>query len=175
MKWLSKKIIALAAALLFVLPVGAEIEKPSRLVELGFDVSLNVDNNALGLTEIFVDKLIIDLSALADSFDDRGMVINAGASGDFVLNANLFGIGAGLYAGLSGSSYFSIGKGIFDFFGHGNELGEPTITSFSFGLEAFAELGLPVHLKLGKIKLSLTKKSVNSFTLLISSCSLNSS
>lgn len=135
----------------------AEMYPTSRYFEFGVDATLDADQNALTVPEIFTKDIVIDLTALADSMDDSGMTVNAAGDASLFFNAN-FGkkFGLGFFFDIDASARMGVSKELFDFLGHGNEIDKPVVTSVNAGLEAYLEVGTSVDFKVRKLGFHFT-------------------
>lgn len=147
------------AALASVCMMGtavAEIHPQKRYVEVGVDLSLAAMQNACTITDIMVKDLVIDLTKLAQDLPDYGFAANVGANAKTYFNMDFNKWGFGVFAQVSGNFNLGLSKDIFTFLGEGIQVGEEVVTSVNMGLESYAEVGVPVKAKVGKLTIRAT-------------------
>lgn len=154
---MKKIVILITAIFLTATSCFAELYPFTRFFEVGTDVTVDVDQNAVTVPEVFTKDVVIDLTALADSMGDDGMIINANGDADLFINTN-FGskFGMGLFFDVDASARIGLSKDLFTFLGHGNELDTPIVTAVSASLEAYAEVGTTIKMKFGKFGVKVT-------------------
>ncbi len=109
----------------------SEINKPSRLVEFGFDENMGVSNNTLGLTDILVQDLVIDLNAIADGIPSGGFNFDGMENFDSHVSVNLKNLRFKVSSTIDASGSFNISKNLFTFLADGNGSGGTADETFS--------------------------------------------
>ncbi len=146
----TKKLFAIAlASILTVATVNAEINPSKRYVEIGLDLSLAAMQNAFRITDIMKKDLVIDLTELSRQLPDNGFSANLGMDTKAYISFNFKKFGFGAYAQVTSNFALGLSKDIFVFLGEGFSAGQESTTAVSTGLEAYAEVGVPVRLKFG--------------------------
>lgn len=134
-----KRIFSAAVFLLSSAFVFAELHKPNRIFEVGFDAEGGFSNNSLAATELLVKDLVLDLQKMADDVPDSGWNLDL-----FVREKNFLNINAGqrfrlgFFAGVEGNGNFNISHDFFDIFGTGYKVGE----SKSIDLDTYGDVYL---------------------------------
>jgi hypothetical protein len=104
------------------------VEDHHRFVEFGVDLGLGVANNMVGVNDILTKNIVLDLNALAEKLPNGGSFSLAPILAGFVLNVNignqngLIGsrFGFGVFGGVDGGIYTTIGKNLFTMLSEGN-------------------------------------------------------
>ncbi len=100
-----------------------------RFFEIKVDVPVAVSNNFIGITDIFKEKVVIDLPKIADSMGKSGACINADVAPSLSIGIDIpKGLILGVNIGAEASAGIGISKDIFDFIGHGNA-GKDSVTA----------------------------------------------
>lgn len=147
-----KKLLCLTAALL----LAASSVSAERIFEFGVDVFAQVDESFMPINDVFVEDLVIDLPAIADSMDEDGFVLDAIFEPSIYSNFFIGGWGVGAALKLDGYANFGIGKGFWEFLAYGNELDTETTVKVSAGAELYAELAVPVKFRFGQLQFKVT-------------------
>lgn len=134
-----KKTIILFTLCALCTVLSAERLHPAhRYFELGIAANVGASNNTLGAKDIFTREVVIDLRKLADGMTEQGFRVDAVGGASFFMNLNLKnGVHAGLTAGAEISGNAAIAKDVFDFLGHGRELGETIKAGGNLSADAF--------------------------------------
>ncbi|MCR5218968.1 hypothetical protein [Treponema sp.] len=128
----------------------AELRPSPRYLDIGTDLDFSFSQNTVGLTEIMVKNLEVDLTEMADAMSDDGLVFAFGTNANMYVDLNLGeNKGFGFYLGFDGAGRFSTGKGLFEFLGYGNSDGSID-TSMSVQSEMFIDTGAKIKMKTGK-------------------------
>lgn len=153
-----KKIIAsLLVASACLSPVVAE--ESSRLAELSLNLPISISNNTIGLVDIFVPELVIDLGDFADRMPNAGLIISGSVDpsvGVKVRVPYLCTIGATM--GVNIYTRFQLSKDVFTFIGHGNSVEEDLDIKEGIGAfaDAFVYVQGDVGLNLAGFKITAT-------------------
>ncbi len=146
-----KKLLSLVAALcLTTSAIFAE-----RIFEFGIDVLAQGNENFMPLEDIFVEDLVIDLPAIADSMGDEGFVLDALFEPSLYTNFYIGGYGVGASLSLDGYMKAGIGKDFWDFLAYGNNVEDSIEVPVSAGAEFYVELAVPVNFKIGKFQIKV--------------------
>lgn len=148
-------LVALASVCMMSSAV-AEIHTQKRYVEVGVDLSLAAMQNAFAITDIMVKDLVIDFTKLANDLPSYGLVANVGFDAKTYFNVDFNKWGFGVFAQTTGNFSLGMSKDIFTFLGEGIKIGDSSVTSVNMGLETYAEVGVPIKAKIGKITVRAT-------------------
>ena len=131
----------------------AENLRPAhRYFEIGFAVNAGLSNNTLTAKDLLKKELIIDLNKLSDNMPKKGLRFDADADLSMFMNLNLKnGVHAGLNMGTDFYGNITVSKGIFDFLGNGNDLGEKIKSDGSFSGDVFTYVTTSAGFKLNRI------------------------
>lgn len=131
----------------------AENLRPAhRYFEIGFAVNAGLSNNTLTAKDLLKNELIIDLNKLSDNMPKKGLRFDADADLSMFMNLNLKnGVHAGLNMGTDFYGNITVSKGIFDFLGNGNDLGEKIKSDGSFSGDVFTYVTTSAGFKLNRI------------------------
>lgn len=125
------------------------ISLPHRYFEMGFSFDFDISNNYFNVKDILKKDLVIDLAKIADEMPDKGWMVNVNLEPNFFMNLNLKnGVHVGLNTGVEVYGNVNISKDLFDFIGHGNELGETLSFSSDMRGDAFLYTGVAVGFNL---------------------------
>lgn len=153
----TKKLFLVGLASLCMMSTAvAEIHPQKRYVEVGVDLSLAAMQNAYTITDIMVKDLVIDLTKLAQDLPDYGFAANVGVDTKAYFNMDFNRWGLGVFAQVTGNFDLGLSKDIFTFLGEGIQVGDQNVTSVSMGLESYAEVGVPIKAKVGKVTIRAT-------------------
>ncbi|MBO4532807.1 MAG: hypothetical protein J5726_03830 [Treponema sp.] len=100
-----------------------------RFFEVKLDVPVNLSNNLIALTDIFTEKVVIDLPKIADDMGKDGASFNMDVAPSLNIGIDIprgliFGVGIGAEA----SAGIGLSKDIFEFIGKGN-VGKDSVTA----------------------------------------------
>ena len=88
-----------------------------RFFEIKLDLPVSVSNNLIAVTDIFKEKVVIDLPKIADDMDKNGAAINANVAPTLSVGIDIpKGLIFGVKAGAEASAGVGLSKDIFDFF-----------------------------------------------------------
>ncbi len=142
--------------------VFAQLYPPKRIFEFGTNIKFSAEQNALSVTDIFVENLVIDFTEIAEGFNGKGFVLDSDTQADAFINFNLgkrwgFGLSADINAGME----FGVGQGFWDFLAYGNwneTTGAPSDSEFelSLSLESFAEFSAPLKFGIKNLGIKIT-------------------
>lgn len=133
------------------------IAYPHRYFEAGSSFDFSLSNNYFNVKDILKKDLVIDLAKIADEMPDKGWLANIDLSPNFFMNLNLKnGVHVGLNTGVEVYSSMNISKDLFDFIGHGNELGETLSFASNLRGDAFFHAGVAVGFNLFGFHLEVT-------------------
>ncbi|MCL2127250.1 MAG: hypothetical protein FWH38_03255 [Treponema sp.] len=122
--------------------------------ELGYNAGLGIDNDFIGIRDIFKKNIVIDLNSIGDKVGSNGVNINAGLFFDFILNFNMGGNwGFGFFSGADGHIHGNLPQSVFTLMTQGNislpsHSSSGTISAYG-GI--FANAGLSGFAKFGKL------------------------
>ena len=141
----------------------AEVIRPAhRYFEIGIAAEAGLSNNSLTAKDLLKKELIIDLNKLADDMPKKGLSFDADADLSLFMNLNLKNdVHAGLNIGTDVTGNVTVSRGIFDFLGHGNELGEKIRSGGEIYGDVFAYVTTSAGFKINRI---LFKVSPSIFT-----------
>ena len=149
-----KKIFALIISVTLVCSaLSARNFFSGRFFEIKTGANLGASNNLITGNDIFQKELVIDLRKLADDCPDSGMdfIATVNPSMEVALNIARFHLGVNNGAEMYGK--FNLGKGLFNFLGYGNQIGETLDMNFTADVDLFVYSQLDVGLDLKKFKL----------------------
>lgn len=136
---MKKTIILFTLCALSTVLSAERLHPAHRYFELGVAASAGLSNNTFGANDIFKKEMVIDLRKLADGMTEQGFRVDAVGGASFFMNLNLKnGVHAGLTVGTEFSGNAAIAKDVFDFLGHGRELGETIKAGGNLSADAFA-------------------------------------
>jgi len=126
---MKKLIITCALFASLMTAVFAENIFSHRFFEIKIDVPVAVSNNFIGITDIFKEKVVIDLPKIADSMGKSGACINADVAPSLSIGIDIpKGLILGVNIGAEASAGVGISKDIFEFIGNGN-VGKDSVTA----------------------------------------------
>ena len=100
-----------------------------RFFEIKLDLPVSVSNNLIAVTDIFKEKVVIDLPKIADDMDKNGAAINANVAPTLSVGIDIpKGLIFGVKAGAEASAGVGLSKDIFEFIGKGN-VGKDSVTA----------------------------------------------
>lgn len=126
-----------------------------RYFETKVGGSLGVSNNLLTANDFFTRDLVIDLRSLADECPDGGFNIRTNAAPVVETNLNIKDFHLGFVTGVDMYQSMEIGKGLFDFLGYGNSIGETVKVDMKNYADIFAYSQVNLGLKFGKLKVKV--------------------
>ena len=101
--------------------VSFEAHAFRRYVEIGLDLGAGFANNFIGLSDIFQQNIVIDLSELNDRINRNGIELNADLAAKTFININpRERWGFGFSSGITGGIYGNIPKSLINFIAEGN-------------------------------------------------------
>ncbi len=124
------KKLLFTCALLVSLTASAFAESifAHRFFEVKLDLPVSVSNNLIGVTDIFQEKVVIDLPKIADQMG-KGASINANVAPALSIGIDIpKGLILGVKAGAEASAGVGLSKSIFEFIGKGN-VGKDEVTA----------------------------------------------
>ncbi len=149
-----KKIIALIISVTILCSaLSARNFFSGRFFEIKTGAQLGVSNNLITGNDIFQKELVIDLRKLADDCPDSGMDFITSVNPTLEVNLNIVNFHLGVQNGIDMYGKFNIGKGLFNFAGYGNQIGETLNMNFTADADIFAYSQIDVGLDLKKFKL----------------------
>lgn len=158
-----KKLSLVLSALIFSSSLAfAQLYPPKRIFEVGTELTFSASQNAINVTDIFVENLVLDFTKIADGLNGNGLLFDLGADADFYTNLNIgkrWGIG--LFTDVNASLELGVGQGFWDFLAYGNwdeATNSPQETQFdlSLSLESFLEFGAPIKFGLKNLGIKVT-------------------
>jgi hypothetical protein len=128
---------------------------PHRFVEAGFDVSASFANSYLRASDVFAEKIVLDISKLADDLDS-GLGVFFDVHGETFINFNLGALwGFGFFAGVDGLGQFNIPQSMVELLSEGNQKDKTYSDSLDLGGAAFFETGFWASAKIRRIKFTI--------------------
>lgn len=140
----------------------AQLYPPKRVFEVGTELTFSASQNAVNVTDIFVENLVLDFTKIADGLNGNGLLFDLGADTDFFMNLNLGKRwGAGVFMDANTSLELGVGQGFWDFLAYGNwdkATNTPQETKFdlSLSLESFLEFGAPIKFGVKSLGIKVT-------------------
>ena len=128
----------------FILPAAfADLYKPHRIFEIGFDSELLFANSSFGLKDVMKKKLEIDLQQISSDIPKDGFKFNLNERELFLINLNASSrFRFGFYTGVESYSNLSISKSLFDLLSDGLAVGESHTYDVSGCSDMFFDVGL---------------------------------
>jgi len=126
-----------------------------RYFEIKVGTDVDFSNNLFTANELMVKDLEIDLRKLAQECPENGFNLRAGASPNLGLNLNIKSFHLGIDAGVDVYESLTVGKGLFDFLGYGNTIGEESKFTLDNNTEVFAYSQVDLGLKIGKVRFNV--------------------
>lgn len=121
----------------------ADLYKPHRIFEIGFDNQLMFANSSFGLKDIMQKKVEIDLEQIASDMPKEGFKFNLNERELFLMNLNASSrFRFGFYTGVESYSNLSVSKDLFDLLSDGMAVGESHSYDISGCSDMFFDLGL---------------------------------
>lgn len=157
MKVTCKKIIA---ALIFsivsssIFSLGMDSEK--RRGEFQLKVPVSVSNSAIGLSEIFVENLVIDVNKFANDLPSNGLLFDFDAKPEVRFGVNVMKMIFGVDIGVETYGTFGLSKSLFQFIANGNGSAENVSFGGDVQLDAFAFTNLSFGMEIAKHKFIAT-------------------
>lgn len=151
-----KKLLAILAITFASLPIFADIYIPHRFVEVGVNVDAEAGENMLGLTDIMVKDLVIDLPKIYKEMGPDGFVLSYNQGADVFFDVNINGYGAGVVVSEDISGSLNISSEFFKLLAEGNDMDTEVETSMGLNLEGYINAAVPIHMKFGKLKITAT-------------------
>jgi hypothetical protein len=129
-------------------------------VEFGIDVGAGIDNDLIGIGDIFKKEIVIDLNKLYGTISDTGLNINVDVAAGLFLNIKNIEIMEGLWdfgfsLGVDGRVNLNVPKSIFTFISKGNADQHYFNGLISASGGVFANVGLVGSAKFGKLRVGL--------------------
>jgi len=138
-----KKIIAVLSSLLLLsTSLFAKKFFEKRYFEFEIDVPFGVSNNAFGLSDIMKKEVVIDLTKIANDLPKKGWNAISEVNPNMALNLNLPLFNLGFEAGVDIYGKVGVGKGLFDFFGKGYDIGDTLNIALDFDADVFLSAGV---------------------------------
>lgn len=128
-----------------------------RFFEIDIDLPLHFSNNALQLTDIFQEEVVIDLRKMCDDMGEKGFMLNSQVSPIVSLKLDIpKGLILDLSLGLDAFGNMNISKDLFEFLGYGLELNENLDIGLNGKVDVFAftSLSLGWNLEKGFVKIT---------------------
>ena len=126
-----------------------------RYFEIKVGTDVDFSNNLFTANELMVKDLEIDLRKLAQECPENGFNLRAGASPNLGLNLNIKSFHLGIDAGVDVYESLTVGKGLFDFLGYGNTIGEESKFTLDNNAEVFAYSQVDLGFKIGKVRFNV--------------------
>lgn len=121
-----------------------------RYFEIGADIEAGVGQNIMGISDILVEDLVFDLSAINNSLGSGGAKLNLGADFNLHVNLNVPAFSAGLHVVNNNFASLRLGKDLFELLGEGNEVGKPIDIEMDGVVDSFISFELPISFNVGE-------------------------
>jgi hypothetical protein len=130
-------------------------DKPHRFVEAGFDVGVSFANSYLRTSDVFAEKITMDISKVAGDLGD-GLGVFLDAHGETFVNFNLGARwGFGFFAGVDGLGQFKIPQSMIELLAEGYQTDKTYSDNFGLGGAVFFETGFWASAKIRRIKFTV--------------------
>lgn len=126
-----------------------------RFLEIKAGTDFGFSNNTLSAADYMKKDLVIDLRKMADECPQDGFDIITSLHPEASMNINIKSLNIGFSTGAEFYEKFVIDKGLFDFLGYGNSIGEAITAGITNNTELFAYAKVNVGFNLKKIRLSV--------------------
>jgi len=128
--------------------------------EFGYGMGIGLDNDCIGLADIFRRNIIIDLDKAGDILGDDGLNVNFGADGGLFVNVLDITINKGkwdfgFFSGTDGSIHGNIPQSLFKLFSEGNINQHSSKGMISVSGGVFTNMGLRASAKYGKLRVGV--------------------
>ena len=129
-------------------------------VEFGYDIGAGLDNDFIGLADIFKKNIVIDLDKAEGQLGNDGLNLNLAVDGGLFVNAMNITIKGGIwdfgfFSGAGGDIYVNVPQSLFTLISRGN-INQRSFTGMinvSGGI--FANAGLRASAKYGKLRVGV--------------------
>lgn len=125
----------------------------SRFLEVKAGASFGLSNNVLAAPDFMKKDLVIDLRKMADDCPDTGFDILANVHPEAAINVHIKSLSVGFSTGVEFYEKLNIDKGLFNFLGYGNQIGQTVTASLINNMELFAYAQVDVGFNVKKFKL----------------------
>ena len=125
----------------------------SRFLEVKAGASFGLSNNVLAAPDYMKKDLVIDLRKMADECPDTGFAVLANVHPDAAINLNIKSLSFGFSTGAEFYEKLVIDKGLFEFLGYGNQIGQNVTAGITNNMELFAYAQVDVGFNVKKFKL----------------------
>lgn len=155
-----KKLVTLLSLLILSVSLSFALINPVyRNLEFGADARIGVGQNLITLSEIFKEKVVIDLSKIYTDMENGNydFAIDTDGNADLYINSNLsenFAMGLFLDTEFNATAGFS--KDLFKLLAYGNPLDQEVKIGLNTGLEAYLDMSVPIKMGFGNLKLFAT-------------------
>jgi hypothetical protein len=130
-------------------------DKPHRFVEIGFDAAGSFSNSYLRTSDVFKEKITLDISQMADALGS-GLGIFLDARWEAFVNVNLGAVwGFGLFTGMDALGQFKIPQSMIALLAKGNQMDKTYSDSLDLGAAVFYETGFWASAKIRRIKFTV--------------------
>jgi hypothetical protein len=130
-------------------------DKPRRFIEAGFDAGGSFANSYLRTSDVFKERITLDISQMADDLGD-GLAILFDAHGEAFVNFNLGALwGFGFFVGLDSLGQFKIPQSMVELLSEGNNPDKTYSDNLGLGAAAFLETGFWTSAKIRRIKFTI--------------------
>lgn len=121
---------------------SADLYKPHRIFELGFDSDILFSNSSFGIKDFMKKNLEIDLQQLADDIPADGFRAATNFNELFVMNLNVNSrFRFGFFTGIESHSNFSISKDLFNLISDGLSVDDSRTAKVSGSADMFLNIG----------------------------------
>lgn len=151
-----KKLICLfISAIICFSSLSAKQFFDERYFEMQYTMPVSISNNAFSLRDVLQDELVINLREIAEELPKKGFNQSLDMAPTVGFNFNLPKTKIGFKAGVDISSNLNVSRGLFDFLGYGNQIGEEMNFNTDISADAFAFSSLTIGLKKKQFYLEL--------------------
>lgn len=147
----AKKIFIVVIITLLICSTASANFFTKRFFEVRVGADAGFSNNLFSCEELLKKNLVIDLPKLAAECPKDGFNVTANATPDLTINLNIAAFSLGISSGVDVYEKLALERGLFEFLGNGNELGEPLDFGFRNDMDIFAYSQLNVGFKLGRL------------------------
>ena len=125
-----------------------------RFFEVKVGAEADFSNNLFAMNDLMKKDLVIDLKQLAEDCPNNGFNIRADAAPSIAWNLNIKDFHIGVQSGMQLYESIDISKGLFDFLGYGNAVGQTINFDLKDDTDVFTYTQLSVGFKIGKFKIN---------------------
>ncbi len=125
-----------------------------RFFEIKVGADVDVSNNLFAANDYLKKDLVIDLRKIADECPEEGFNLRADAAPKLEINLNVAGVTVGLASGLEIYESMNLDKGLFNFLGYGNSVGETISFAIKNDADVFAYTQATIGFGIGNLRIT---------------------